>query len=322
MAVSVKVAPFKSVFAWLVIEPSSAVSETVFVVPPLTLLSRRSLASETKMPPLPVVAERPRLPVVGVVPRFVPSGLAALPIEAPLPLAPIRSPPALMRVAALPSSRTEPPAERIVTCAVPASSERTVRLEAPVTFTPMPLVAPPAEPPTPRVLRFPSATLPPVMLIEAPSVRMVSLASIWNEPVPVNATVPPVAVERPSTLSARSCMTRLLVAWRLMFVLDARPSSSDSKIVVGAVSAKSTLPVMPLGSPLKVFVPSASPSPVPFAMVRLAGSSSSRPVSPCAADVSTSPWKNRYCLPETSTVPPSPPAAPPRAATSPWKPVV
>jgi hypothetical protein len=52
------------------------------------------------------------------------------------------------------------------------------------------------------------------------------------------------------------------------------------------------------------------------------GSSSSDPVAPSGARVSTLPSKARVCFPETSTRPPSPPRAPPRAEIVPAKRVV
>ena len=56
----------------------------------------------------------------------------------------------------------------------------------------------------------------------------------------------------------------------------------------------------------------------PPLMVRLVGSSNRLPDRPAGAWRSTLPRKSRYCLPDTSTCPPSPPAAPPRAAIWPW----
>ena len=68
--------------------------------------------------------------------------------------------------------------------------------------------------------------------------------------------------------------------------------------------AEASVPVTPVSEPVAW-------------IVRLFGSSSSVPVLPAAARRSTDPVKSSNCLPDTSTKPPSPLSAPPRAETLP-----
>ena len=59
------------------------------------------------------------------------------------------------------------------------------------------------------------------------------------------------------------------------------------------------------------------PESVPLAIVKLVGSSSRLPTAPRGAVRSTNPSYSRFCLPETSALPPLPPCAPPRALALP-----
>ena len=63
-------------------------------------------------------------------------------------------------------------------------------------------------------------------------------------------------------------------------------------------------------------------SPLPPRIVIFAGSSHKVPIAPLVARVSTSPWKIKELLPETSTLPPLPATVPPRAVILPKKRVV
>ena len=63
-------------------------------------------------------------------------------------------------------------------------------------------------------------------------------------------------------------------------------------------------------------VPSIAPPVSRTVMLR--GSSSNLPATPAGAATSTLPTKSSTSLPETSTLPPSPAAAPPRALMAPW----
>ena len=62
--------------------------------------------------------------------------------------------------------------------------------------------------------------------------------------------------------------------------------------------------------------------PLPLTIVIFAGSSHKLPIAPLVARVSTSPWKVKAFLPETSTLPPLPAAMPPRAVILPKKRVI
>ena len=179
-----------------------------------------------------------------------------------------------------------------------------------------PRVMPPVKPkPAVRL------TLPPLV----PSAAVVFIAP-WD--VKVSPSGPPVDV-----------MGALMLIWLpASSVSDVEPPND---LVIGLdtvmlpVAASDRLVVLSrLATPaavIRLLTPGKSPESKPegvmspvlpsmaamFPIVILAGSSSSEPVAPCGAVTSTPPVKPRCCLPETSTAPPSPPAAPPRAEMEP-----
>ena len=200
--------------------------------------------------------------------------------------------------------------------AVPVPLMMPEAVEAAPTLT---VISPPA------VARPPMVAAPVVVIFSAPpAVVIVSVAApdIMKPPAPeVKDTEFAPVCARFRLLSVRSLMVILLVAANEMFVVAAIPSSSDSNNVVGVVSPERTVPVTPDGLPANELLRASAsfPSPVPLAIIISAGSSSSIPVLPCGARVFTAPLNVKYSLPETSTKPPSPDCAPPRALMLPKK---
>ena len=138
-------------------------------------------------------------------------------------------------------------------------------------------------------------------VIGAPIV-MLPLASVNVVAAPPAATVsgaltPRLIDEASDTLpAARRLATRAAVIW-----LAAPPKSLASRVLPGRSS-----PVVP--SPLTLAI-------VP--MSRSTGRAANGPPRHCGAPRSAPPWKSSVCLPETSALPPLPPAAPPRACKLP-----
>ena len=183
------------------------------------------------------------------------------------------------------------------------------------------------------VLIVPKVTAFALMVRLPPAVVMVSPVFILKSPVPslsesaVNVTELPAVCARFRLLSVRSAIVILFVASKIILVVAAIPSNSDSYNVngslVAAVSACNIEPIvlLPPVSMNEVFEASSSSSLslVPSRISISVGSRSNVPVSPLTAVVSTLLTKlpAKDFLPDISTKPPSPDSLPPLALISP-----
>ena len=186
--------------------------------------------------------------------------------------------------------------------------------------------------------------LPPAVTLAVVVTRPVVVAPVMVAVLAPSLMLPPVEMASltamllpASRVSAFVCaVVKPLVTVRLFTACSNTgplPSWVTTAPAVMRLSAVAKVPNSRLVAPRSsfsaggVFADPATPSmsgPAPplatvSTMFRFNGSSSSTPVLPNGADRSELPRKSSVPLPDTSTRPPSPPRAPPRAFAAPWK---
>ncbi len=166
-----------------------------------------------------------------------------------------------------------------------------------VTWPPPPAATAPWKPAPASI-----STEPPAVSIDAPAPKL-----MLPRPLPwpaCSVRLPLVSADRLTSVPAAMVME--FEACRVMLVLPRACSVPTPRLLV--LSAKPTCGDEPARLPA-----------VPPTMLRSAGSSSRLPMAPCAALVSTCPLKSSRPCEDTSTWPPLPVAAPPRASMLPAK---
>ena len=293
--------------------------------PPMFAAEESVTAPESDAPaPVPCSAPAPATPMPVIDTASAP--IATLLMFSVAPLATV-VPPAVVPSAAALLAVSVPASTLVAPVYVFAPERVSVPVLSLVSDVPVPLITPLTvdAPPTlmamapPLVASAPMVAAPVVVMLSAPPAVVIVSPAFMVKTALLKETAFPPPWARLRLLSARLLMVIVPLACSKMLVVAAMPSSSDSNIVVGEASPDCTVPITPDGPPAnELFSASVSlPSPTPFEMVMFTGSSSRLPVRPLGARVSTRPLNVSVSLPDTSTLPPSPDAAPPRALIAP-----
>ena len=280
----------------LIVSPSGSASLVLSLVPnePLIVRSVSTTLSVKVLLPLAITSPLPscrRVALRIVVPTMV-AGAAVLKTRAPPPRSTF----------ALPSTRVAAPAPL---CAL-------FRLSAP------PLVVIALE--ISNVAFGLTALLPasPAVNVIPPLLVLIALLTAILPPART-LKVWPLRAEKSSPPLSPALMVKLRLACRLILPTSASRASS---LKVKSSSAP-LVPLPAMSSPNSIEVSAPPTCLLSLVMVSLMvisrGSRRMSPCLPCTAPTSTKPRKASLSLPDTSTWPPSPPAAPPRAVMAPSK---
>ena len=190
--------------------------------------------------------------------------------------------------------------------------------------------------PLPALTALLTARMPDVLLVNAMAPLLVVRALATVMPVTLFNAIPPLPVAEMAALTlivVAAFSVRLFTDAQLtglLTMIDPRPpppevvASTMTELLASAV-CRSVVFRLEVAAVVLVSVAPVVPCPDELAAVLIVmsvGSSNNVPVAPCAARVSTVPWKTSVPLPEVSTKPPWPDVAPPRASIAPLKSVL
>ena len=258
--------------------------------PPAIVVPTPPLAVRVPVLIAPSAAVMVTLPALPGVAPFVPFVATAAPSDT--------SP--IVRMVTLPPVVVMVPAAPVVNDAAPVAP-----VVAPAKFdtnrSPAPSETEPFSRTSPLACRF---SLPELVLRSwTPALRVRSERALKVRllALPQRTSLLIVIVPVPGSADVVSTITAVVASWPVS--VDALMFEGDA---VGSVKTPAVLTTVGLSACVS-------------SMVMSVGSSNSVPVTPFGARVSTLPSYSSDCLPEISTMPPSPPRSPPRAVTLPWK---